>query len=139
MNVVSFATAAVPSVPPRPSGSSAYTAAQNSADERSAFGVSRSVSWNSGANVATTSIPYADQHMKSSQTSKSARPPPDPPDPERGAPPRADRPRHVRARPVTGEIRQEHERERRDAEQSAGDIAEPDRRTDAEDVEQPDE
>src|SRR3954469_11946502 len=78
MNVVSFATAAVPSVPPRPSGSSAYTAAQKSAAERSAFGVSRSVSWNSGANVATTSIPYADQHMKYSHTSTSASPPPEP-------------------------------------------------------------
>src|SRR4051795_11040392 len=78
MNVVSFATAAVPSVPPSPSGSSAYTAAQNSADERSARGVSRSVSWNSGANVATTSMPYADQHMKNSQTRISARPPPEP-------------------------------------------------------------
>src|SRR3954470_3559991 len=78
MNVVSFATAAVPSVPPSPSGSSAYTAAQNSADERSAFGVSRSVSWNSGANVATTSMPYADQHMKYSHTRTSGSRRPDP-------------------------------------------------------------
>ena len=45
---------------------------------RSAFGVSRSVSWNSGANVATTSIPYADQHMKYSHVSTSGRPPPVP-------------------------------------------------------------
>src|SRR3954471_6363526 len=80
MNVVSFATAAVPSVPPRPSGSSAYTAAQKSADERSALGVSRRVSWNSGANVATTSMPYEDQHMMYSHTRMSARPPPDPMD-----------------------------------------------------------
>src|SRR3954453_17225235 len=78
MKVPSLAMASVPSVPPRPSGTSAYTAAQNSADERSAFGVSRSVSRNSGANVATTSMPYADQHMKYSQTSTSASPPPEP-------------------------------------------------------------
>src|SRR3954452_6190213 len=78
MNVVSFETALAPSVPPRPSGTSAYTAAQNSAAERSALGVSRSVSWNSGAKVATTSIPYADQHMKYSHTRTSASPPPEP-------------------------------------------------------------
>ena len=75
---MSSAIAAVPSVPPRPSGSSAYTATQNSADERSAFGVSFSVSWNSGANVATTSIPYADQHMKYSHVITSGSPPPEP-------------------------------------------------------------
>ena len=49
---------------------------QNSADTRSAFAVSRSVSWNSGAKVATTSIPYADQHMKYSHVRASASPPP---------------------------------------------------------------
>src|SRR3954451_12519940 len=78
MPVGSSETVFVPSVPPRPSGSSAYTAAQNSADERSALGVSRSVSRNSGANVATTSIPYADQHMMYSHTRTSASPPPEP-------------------------------------------------------------
>src|SRR3954447_24684758 len=78
MNVVPFATAAVPSVPPTPRGRPGYTGAQNRPDARSAFGVSRSVSWNSGANVATTSMPYADQHMKYSHTRTSARPPPDP-------------------------------------------------------------
>ena len=51
---------------------------QNSADTRSALAVSRSVSWNSGANVATTSMPYADQHMKYSHVSASASPPPAP-------------------------------------------------------------
>src|SRR5215204_5739203 len=75
MTVASSATAAVPSVPPRPSGSSTYTSAENSAAARSAMRVSRWVSWYSGANVATTSIPYDDQHMKYSQTSASARPP----------------------------------------------------------------
>ena len=42
---------------------------------RSAFVVSRSVSWNSGANVATTSMPYADQHMKYSHVMTSGMPP----------------------------------------------------------------
>src|SRR5829696_9763277 len=75
MTVGSSATAAVPSVPPRPSGSSTYTTAENSAAVRSAMRVSRWVSWYSGAKVATTSIPYDDQHMKYSQTSASASPP----------------------------------------------------------------
>ena len=42
---------------------------------RSAIRVSRWVSRYSGANVATTSIPYDDQHMKYSHTSASASPP----------------------------------------------------------------
>jgi hypothetical protein len=36
------------------------------------------VSWNSGAKVATTSIPYADQHMKYSHVRISGSPPPEP-------------------------------------------------------------
>ena len=35
---------------------------------RSAFGVSRAVSWYSGAKVAQHSIPYLDQHIAYSQT-----------------------------------------------------------------------
>ena len=72
------ATACVSRTPPRPSGTSAKTATQKSADARSARGVSLWVSWNSGAKVATTSIPYADQHMKYSQVITSAMPPPVP-------------------------------------------------------------
>src|SRR5215207_6648630 len=75
ISVASSAIAAVPSVPPAPSGSRMYTSAENSAADRSAIRVSRCVSWYSGANVATTSIPYDDQHMKYSHTSASASPP----------------------------------------------------------------
>jgi hypothetical protein len=75
ISVSSAAIAAVPSTPPAPSGSSTYTIAENSAAVRSAMRVSRWESWYSGANVATTSIPYDDQHMKYSHTSASARPP----------------------------------------------------------------
>ena len=42
---------------------------------RSASRVSRCVSLYSGANVATTSMPYDDQHMKYSQTMARASPP----------------------------------------------------------------
>ena len=42
---------------------------------RRAIRVSRWVSLYSGANVATTSIPYDDQHMKYSQVIASASPP----------------------------------------------------------------
>ena len=75
ISVGSAAIASVPSVPPAPSGSRTYTSAENSAALRSASRVSRWESWYSGANVATTSIPYDDQHMKYSQTSASASPP----------------------------------------------------------------
>ena len=49
----------------------------------------------------------------------------------------ADQRGHVRAAPVAGDVRQEHQREGRDEQQPAGDVAEPHRRTHAEHVERP--
>ena len=90
--------------------------------------VSRWESWYSGANVATTSIPYDDQHMKYSQTSASASPP---------LAPMSKLMFELDQSPVM--YGQEHQHERRDAQQRAGHVAEPDGRPDAVDVEQPDE
>src|SRR5207302_9364422 len=50
-----------PNVPIAPSGSSPYTMTPKIAATRSAFGVSRAVSWYSGANVAQHSMPYDGQ------------------------------------------------------------------------------
>src|SRR5215211_9204279 len=75
MPVASSAIAPVPSVPPTPSGSSAYTTTEKAAEARSALGVSTLASWYSGANAATVSNPYADQPMKYSQVMASPRPP----------------------------------------------------------------
>ena len=46
-----------------------YTNNENAAALFSAFAVSRFVSWYSGAKLAQTSIPYADQHMMNSHIS----------------------------------------------------------------------
>ena len=87
------------------------------------------VSWYSGANVATTSIPYADQHMKYSQTRASGE-----------AAARADLPRSCSScdqSPVR--YGRNMSTNGGDDQQPAGDVAEPHRRAHAEDVEEPDE
>ncbi len=50
-----------------------YTNSENAAALLSALAVSRFVSWYSGAKLAQTSIPYADQHMMNSHISATER------------------------------------------------------------------
>src|SRR4029079_16136445 len=66
-----------PAPPTNPIGSRMYTTSERSAAERSASFVSRAVSLYSGAKVAQTSTPQADQHISHNHTSESWSPPQD--------------------------------------------------------------